>query len=151
MTSSLISASAKRDDLHLIAVIMGAESSKIRNDAAAKLLDYGFANYSFKEILGELAEESVPLQNGVEKTVDVSCKGKVNGLLPKNSKGEITRETIWNKNIKAPIKKDDVLGYVNIYSSGEQIGKLPITANEDVEKLTLWVTMRWILEGILTL
>lgn len=146
-----LSATAERDGMELVAVVLAGDSSDDRFSGAKKLLDYGFANYSFKEISGELAEESVPLQNGVEKTVGVSCKGKVNVLLPKNSKGEITRETIWNKNIKAPIKKDDVLGYVNIYSSGEQIGKLPITANEDVEKLTLWVTMRWILEGILTL
>ncbi len=146
-----LSATAERDGMELVAVVLAGDSSDDRFSGAKKLLDYGFANYSFKEISGELAEKSVPLQNGVEKTVGVSCKGKVNVLLPKNSKGEITRETIWNKNIKAPIKKDDVLGYVNIYSSGEQIGKLPITANEDVEKLTLWVTMRWILEGILTL
>lgn len=146
-----LSATAERDGMELVAVVLAGDSSDDRFSGAKKLLDYGFANYSFKEISGELAEKSVPLQNGVEKTVGVSCKGKVNVLLPKNSKGEITRETIWNKNIKAPIKKDDVLGYVNVYSSGEQIGKLPITANEDVEKLTLWVTMRWILEGILTL
>ena len=146
-----LSATAERDGMELVAVVLAGDSSDDRFSGAKKLLDYGFANYSFKEILGELAEKSVPLQNGVEKTVGVSCKGKVNVLLPKNSKGEIIRETIWNKNIKAPIKKDDVLGYVNIYSSGEQIGKLPITANEDVEKLTLWVTIRWILEGILTL
>lgn len=146
-----LSATAERDGMELVAVVLAGDSSDDRFSGAKKMLDYGFANYSFKEISGELAEESVPLQNGVEKTVGVSCKGKVNVLLPKNSKGEITRETIWNKNIKAPIKKDNVLGYVNVYSSGEQIGKLPITANEDVEKLTLWVTIRWILEGILTL
>lgn len=146
-----LSATAERDGMELVAVVLAGDSSDDRFSGAKKMLDYGFANYSFKEISGELAEESVPLQNGVEKTVGVSCKGKVNVLLTKNSKGEITRETIWNKNIKAPIKKDDVLGYVNVYSSGEQIGKLPIMANEDVEKLTLWVTIRWILEGILTL
>ena len=146
-----LSATAERDGMELVAVVLAGESSDDRFSAAKKMLDYGFANYSFKEILGELAEQSVALKNGTQKTVVVSCTGKVSVLLPKNSKNEITRETVWNKNIKAPIKKDDVLGYVNVYSAGEQIGKLPITANEDVEELTLWVTMRWILEGILTL
>ncbi len=146
-----LSATAERDGMELVAVVMAGDSSDDRFSGAKKMLDYGFANYSFKEILPQLEQDSVEVENGVEKTVDVSCKGNVNILLPKNAKDEITRETVWNKNIKAPIKKDDVLGYVNIYSSGEQIGKLPITANKDVEKLTLWVTFKWILDGILTL
>lgn len=146
-----LSATAERDGMELVAVVMAGESSDHRFSGAKKMLDYGFANYSFKEILPQLEQDSVDVKNGVEKTVDVICKGNVNILLPKNAKGEITREIVWNKNIKAPIKKDDVLGYVNIYSSGEQIGKLPITANENVEKLTLWVTFKWILDGVLTL
>ena len=146
-----LSATAKRDNMELVAVFMAGESSDDRFAGAKKLLDYGFANYSFSELAGDLKQEKVEIEKGVKKEVKVSCKGTVNILLPKKSKQNIIRKTEWNQEIKAPIKKGDVLGYVNIYNGEEQIGHLPITANEEVEKLSLWVTLRWILSGILTL
>ena len=118
---------------------------------AKKLLDYGFANYSFSEIGAELEETDIEIKNGVKKKVNINCAEKVNILLPKTQKSEIKREIQWNKNLTAPIKKDDVLGYVNVYSGDTQLGSLAITASEDVDKLTLWVTVGWILKGILTL
>ncbi len=146
-----LSATAERDGMELVAVVMAGDSSDDRFAGAKKLLDYGFANYSFSELKSELEETEVSLQNGVKPQVSVCCDKTVNLLLPKSSKNEVKRQTVWNKNIKAPIKKGDVLGYVNVYVGEAQVGSLPITANEDVEKLTLWVTVRWILKGILSL
>lgn len=146
-----LSATAQRDGMELVAVVLAGDSSDDRFAGAKKLLDYGFANYSFRELKGELKEESVKIEKGVKKSVKISCEGKANILLPKKQKDEITRDIQWKKNITAPIKRGDVLGYVNIYNKSSQIGSLPITANEDVEKLSLWVTLRWILNAILTL
>lgn len=146
-----LSATAQRDGMELVAVVLAGDSSDDRFAGAKKLLDYGFANYNFRELKGELKEESVKIEKGVKKSVKISCEGKANILLPKKQKDEITRDIQWKKNITAPIKRGDVLGYVNIYNKSSQIGSLPITANEDVEKLSLWVTLRWILNAILTL
>lgn len=146
-----LSATAQRDGMELVAVVMAGESSDDRFAGAKKLLDYGFANYSFRELKSELKEKTVNLEKGVKKSVNISCDGVVNILLPKKQKDEIKRETQWKKNITAPVKKGDILGYVNIYNKDSQIGRLPITAGEDVEKLSLWVTLRWILSAILTL
>ncbi len=146
-----LSATAERDGMELVAVVLAGETSNDRFAGAKKLLDYGFANYSFKEIGAELEQTEIAVKKGVNKTVKVSCEEKVNILLPKKNKDEITRETKWNKKISAPIKKGDILGYVNVYNKESQIGSLPITASEDNEKLSLWVTLRWILNGMLTL
>lgn len=146
-----LSATAECDGMELVAVVMAGESSDQRFSGAKKLLDYGFANFSFSEIGAELTQKDIAVEGGVEKRVAVSCKGKVNVLMPKTQKSEITRETVWNKKISAPVKKGSILGYVNVYLGDNQIGRLPITAEKDVEKLTLWVTFGWILKGILTL
>jgi D-alanyl-D-alanine carboxypeptidase (penicillin-binding protein 5/6) len=67
--------------------------------------------------------------------------------LPKTEKQEVTREIKWKKNLTAPIKKGDLVGDVDIYVGENQVGSLPIVANEDIERLTLWTTLRWILLG----
>ncbi len=147
-----LSATAERDGMELVAVVLAGESSDLRFSGAKKLLDFGFANYNFSELGGELEDGlTVKVEKGVIKKVKVVCEYKVNMLLPKTAKEEITRNTEWNENITAPIKKGDVLGYVNVYAGENSVGRLPITACEDVERLTLWVTVRWILSGVLSL
>jgi len=146
-----LSASALRDGLSLVAVVMAGETSSDRFEGAKKLLDYGFANYSFSKIKAELKETETVINGGVEPTVKITAEDTVNILLPKSAKGDIKRTTQWNKDIQAPIKKGDILGYVNVFSGQEQIGRIPIKANEDVEKMTFWVCMSEILKGLFKL
>ena len=87
----------------------------------------------------------------LKKKVLISAKDKVNLLLPKTSKQKITQKTEFKENITAPIKKGDVLGYVNVYVGEEPVGRIEIVANEDVKKLNLSVTFKWILNGLLSL
>ncbi len=146
-----LSATAQRDGMELVAVVMAGQSSDLRFSGAKKLLDYGFANFSFSEIGASLKETDIPLKKGVKKRTAVSCDDTVSALLPKTQKSEVKRETEWNEDITAPIKKGDVLGYVNVFIGDNQIGRLPITADEDVNKLTLWTAVGWILKGIISL
>ena len=147
-----LSATAERDGMELVAVVLAGESSDDRFSGAKKLLDYGFANYSFSELGGELEEGlNVDVKKGVIKNVKVKCDEKFHILLPKTAKEEVTRKIEWNDDIEAPIKKNDVLGYVNVYIGENQVGRLPINACEEVRRLNLWVTVKWILNGLLTL
>lgn len=146
-----LSATAQRDGMELVAVVMAGESSDLRFSGAKKLLDYGFANYSFKEIGAELSETEVDIIGGVKKKLSVLSDQKVNLLLKKSEKSEINRVTEWNSEIKAPIKRGDEIGRVNVYVGKTQVGSLPIVAKEDIEKLSLWVTIKWILGGMVTL
>ena len=147
-----LSATANRNGMELVAVVMAGETSNDRFNGAKKLLDYGFANYSFQTLSADLEDNlTVEIKNGVKKEVCVTSDQTVNILIQKTAKQEITRKTEWNKNITAPIKKGDELGYVNVYMGENQVGRLPIVANEDVERLNLWVTIRWILKGLFSL
>ncbi len=147
-----LSATANRNGMELVAVVMAGETSNDRFNGAKKLLDYGFANYSFQTLSADLEDDlTVKIKNGVKGEVCVTSNDTVNILIPKTAKQEITRNTQWNTDISAPIKKGDVLGYVNVYVGENQVGRLPIVANEDVERLNLWVTIKWILKGLFSL
>lgn len=143
-----LSASAQRDGLSLVAVVLAGDTSTDRFEGAKKLLDYGFANYSFTKIGAKLSETKAEVSGGTEKTVKIKADDTVDILLPKSSKSDIKRTTQWNKNISAPIKKGDVLGYVNVYNGENQVGRIPITAQNDVKKLTFWVAFCRILKGL---
>lgn len=134
-----LSATAERNGLELCAVVMAGETSDDRFGGAKKLLDYGFANYSFSVLESELKDTKVSLKGGVKRKVGVKAEGKVNCLLAKSESADITRTTEWNKKIEAPIKKGDVLGYVNVYSGENLLGRIPVTATENVKKLSVLV------------
>ncbi len=146
-----LSATAERNGLELCAVVMAGDTSNDRFGGAKKLLDYGFANYSFSVLKAELKYTEKDIKGGVKKTVGIAANDSVNALLAKNEKAEITRTTEWNKKIEAPIKKGDVLGYVNVFSGENQIGRIPITATEDVKKLSILVAMTQIFAKIFKL
>lgn len=143
-----LSASAQRDGLSLVAVILAGETSADRFEGAKKLLDYGFANYSFTKISAELKEKKIDVKSGADKVVNVKAEETVDILLPKSAKSDIKRVTEWNNNIVAPIKKGDILGYVNVYNGENQVGRIPILAQNDVKKLTFGLAFGRILKGL---
>ncbi|MBR7132997.1 MAG: D-alanyl-D-alanine carboxypeptidase [Clostridia bacterium] len=146
-----LSATAQRNGMELVAVVMAGESSNDRFNGAKKLLDYGFANYSFESLGAELSEKEISVSKGTVKKVELCTEENVSILLPKNSKEEITRTTEWKPDITAPIKKGEVLGYVNIYVGDNQVGQIKITAKSEVKRLTPWVTAGWILKEMFKL
>ena len=132
-----LAASAERDGLELVAVVMAGESSDARFSGAKKLLDYGFSNYSFSTVSPELKEEKVKINKGCEKFVNIKADEKISLLMQKSSKKEIKQVTEWNKKISAPIKKGDTLGYINVYVADEQVGRIPIKAQNNVNRLSI--------------
>ena len=143
-----LSATAERNGLELVAVVMAGDSSNDRFNGAKKLLDYGFANYSYSVLGGELEEKEIKVNKGIKKTVGIECSETVNILLPKNSTEKITRNVSFNKNITAPLKKGDILGYISVYVGDSEVGRLPIRATEELKMLTPLVAVGWILSGL---
>lgn len=130
-----VSATAKRGNMQLIAVVMGAETRDQRNQAAKMLLDYGFANYALYES-GERFIENATVLGGVSDSVPL-YSSRFSCVVDKTALSKI--ELIYDipESISAPISRGDVLGSI-IYKIGdEQIGKSDILANEDVSKITL--------------
>ena len=143
-----LSATAEREGLSLVAVIMAGETSTDRFEGAKKLLDFGFANFSFRQIGAELKGSEIPILEGEKKTLKVKAEEEICLLAKKSAKNDIKRETKWNKNITAPIKKGQTVGYVNIYSGDENIGKIPIKATENIKKRTFALSFGKILKGL---
>lgn len=146
-----LSATAKRNGMELVAVVMAGDTSNDRFNGAKKLLDFGFANYSFNTIDADLKETEVSVSKGTAKKIKVEAKEELNLLLPKQSKEEIERQVEWEKNITAPIKKGQTLGYVNVYVGEEELGRLKIIASEDMKRLTPIITAGWILKQMFKL
>lgn len=143
-----LSATAEREGLSLVAVVMAGETSTDRFEGAKKLLDFGFANFSFSQIGAELKETEIPILKGEKKTLKIKATEKLSLLAQKSAKNDIKRETEWNKNITAPIKKGQTVGYVNIYNGEENIGKIPIRATESIKQRTFGLSFGKILKGL---
>lgn len=143
-----LSATAQREGLSLVAVIMAGETSTDRFEGAKKLLDFGFANFSFSQIGAELRETEIPALKGEKKTLKIKATEELSLLAQKSAKNDIKRETEWNKNITAPIKKGQTVGYVNIYNGEENIGKIPIKATESIKQRTFGLSFGKILKGL---
>ena len=128
-----ISAAAERGDMQLIAVIMGSPNRDVRNAAASKLLDYGFANYGLYRVDGaELPP--VKLTGGVGRELKIK-HGDFTALLPAADIKSVTYETEIPECVAAPVKSGDVIGKIEFFSNGKPIGQTDITAFEDAGKI----------------
>jgi serine-type D-Ala-D-Ala carboxypeptidase (penicillin-binding protein 5/6) len=133
-----ISATAVRNNIRFIAVIMGSPTRDIRNREAGKLMDYGFAKYevvklAYKDdIVG-----SVKVLKGKESLVKAVPSDSFNILVEKGNKNEITRDIKINKEIKAEVKKGDKLGEIIASKNGVEVGKIDIVAKDSISKASL--------------
>lgn len=111
-----LSASATRNDLSLIAVIMKAPSTKVRFNEAQKLLDYGFNKFSFKSF-GNKDDviQTVSVNKGVKSTVDAILESNAGTLIEKGKESQISQSVEIDKNIEAPISKGDKIRSSNFY------------------------------------
>ncbi|MGF0034186.1 D-alanyl-D-alanine carboxypeptidase family protein [Bariatricus sp. SGI.154] len=132
-----VSATAKKDDIELIAVIMAAEDSKARVRDAITLCNYGFGKCNKYQEEKIKALEPVEIKRGVEKTVNAAQKESfayvdTTGADLKTIERKVTLE----KDIKAPIKKGDKIGAAKYYLNGTEIGSVDILATESVEEVS---------------
>jgi D-alanyl-D-alanine carboxypeptidase (penicillin-binding protein 5/6) len=131
-----ISATAKRNDLHLIAVIMGAETSDKRNVSVAKLLDFGFANYG-AYIDNSVSPEKIRIYGGKSDFASTYCEDWTT-LINKENSSKITSEIQMNEFATAPIKKGEIVGKVIYKLNDEIIGENPIYCAENIDKITFF-------------
>ena len=133
-----LSASATRNDLSLIAVVMKGPTSEIRFSEAKKLLDYGFANYSYTKTstAGDFLQ-ATDVQKGTTTSVNLVYESDSGALIKNSEKGEITSEVVLNENISAPIQAGDVLGSVRFLLNGEEISCVNLLAESDIEKISV--------------
>lgn len=134
-----LSASATRDDLSLIAVIMKAPSTKVRFNEATKLLDYGFANYTAQSFghKGDVVTSTV-VNKGIINSVNLVLEKDASILLKKGTDSNIEQNVVLNDNISAPIQKGDQLGTITYTLNNEQLLEVNLLAETDIQKNTIW-------------
>ena len=134
-----LTATAKKGDMRLIGVIMGEETSQKRNEEMTKMLDYGFNMYTVNKFLskdkkvGELKNDKSNLSK-----VNVVPTQDINVL---NKKGNEKRKLSYKLNItkdKLPIKKGEVVGYLDIYEKGRKLYKIDVTVEKDLKKANIF-------------
>lgn len=130
-----ISAAAKRGEMQLIAVVLGAPTSKERFAAASNLLNYGFANYGVTQF-GEKGSEirSVAVESGKSGSVMAVAKESSSALLQKSQIKKAKVHINLPKKVKAPVKKGSALGEIIITLDGETISRTDIVASHSVGK-----------------
>ena len=130
-----LSASAKRGNLELIAVVMGANTSKERFDEAKKMLDYGFANYdSF--IVGKKDDVIgyVTIEKGKVLNVDAVLENDSYVLLPKGQDSNIDKKIVLPEGAKAPLAKGEEIGNMIITLNGKEIHRIKLVAKDSVDR-----------------
>ena len=147
-----MSATAERDGLSLVAVVLGCKSGTERFKDAASLLDYGFANYTTQKLaLPKNARDDVQVEGGMVKTIKVECSDPGDMIVSRMATNKITSELKIKKKIEAPIKKGDRVGEVNYYLDGELLKNIPITAKESVDKMTFSSVLGGLFNSLLEL
>lgn len=130
-----VSAVAKRGDLMLLAVVMGAPDPKVRFKDAAALLDYGFGNCALYTDENKDALKPVLVSRGVKKEVSCQYKGEFHYLDTRGRNLEkVEKEIIYEKELKAPVKKGSVVGKAVYTLDGEKIGQMDIVSAENIRK-----------------
>ncbi|MFW5980246.1 MAG: D-alanyl-D-alanine carboxypeptidase family protein [Halanaerobiales bacterium] len=137
-----LAATARRDDMRLISVILGADTEKQKDEETAKLLNYGFNSFN-KEVIIEEGEkvDDINIPNGEKRFVSGYIDEDLKVALQRGEEDELEIETKIKDDISAPISKGDVVGQRIVKLDGEELGMVNIVAEEDVKKASIFVRL----------
>lgn len=133
-----LTSTAKRNDMRLISVVMKEPSSQVRNSETISLLNYGFSNYKIKTILKkEQKLGTIEVQNGKKEFADITILEDATNLESINDNKEYSFNIVTDK-VKAPLKKGDKVGTLELTEQGTVIKRLNITVKENIPKANIW-------------
>ena len=136
-----LSASASREGMELIAVVLGAETSQDRFGACKQMLDYGFANFSL--VTPQLEQLcAVPVKLGVSDSVTAVPAQDITLLIDKAQKGHVTTQITLEESVSAPVSQGQRLGTLTIRCGEQVLSQIPMVAGEAVQKRT-WGQIFW--------
>lgn len=133
-----LTSTAKRNDMRLISVVMKESSSQVRNSETISLLNYGFSNYKIKTILKKDQKlGTIEVQNGKKELADITILEDATNLESINDNKEYSFNIVTDK-VKAPLKKGDKVGTLELTEQGTVIKRLNITVKENIPKANIW-------------
>ena len=133
-----LSATAERDGMELIAVILKAPTSAQRFAGAQALLNYGFASYGLAEIQTPGDLSPIPVRLGAEKAVSARLEGETALLAEKEKLGALETELTMETELSAPVAEGQEVGRLTVTSGGETLAEFPLVADRAVARLTYW-------------
>ncbi len=138
-----LGASAKRDDMRLISVIVGAENSKTRFNESASLLNFGFKNFESQK-LADVSKviQNIPVLKGKIANIDVFASEDFSAVVKKGDVSNYQVDYEIEENIKAPTKAGDVVGKIIISKNGNLVKKIAAVVREDVKPLSIFETAK---------
>ncbi|WP_028548733.1 D-alanyl-D-alanine carboxypeptidase family protein [Paenibacillus sp. UNC451MF] len=136
-----LSATAKRDNLRVISVVMGEPNTKTRNAEVSSLFDYAFSQYTNLSIVNKGDDlGQVRISKGEKPQVPLTATQRYSLLLKKGEAAEgIRHEVQLDQDLKAPITKGQQVGKIVVYKGDQVLSEFPLIAPEDVKKAGLWV------------
>lgn len=130
-----LSASATRGQTTLIAVVLGAETSKKRNAQVTSLLDYGFSSYETAAVFSKgKSVKKVSIDKGEPQIINAVTAETAAAFIKKGDKNKIEHKVIIDKDIELPLKKGDKIGVLELYYNGHKAGNCNLVSDRDVKK-----------------
>ncbi|MBR6575058.1 MAG: D-alanyl-D-alanine carboxypeptidase [Clostridia bacterium] len=133
-----VSATALREDLHLIAVIIGGESSQSRNADAAALLSWGFANFAAVQLGADRPLLPLPVDLGKQDTVALELGESLPRVLPRADLSRLEKTLELPQRLAAPIEPGQQVGDLVVRLEGKEVCRVPVLAAEGVQRLGIW-------------
>ena len=126
---------AKRGNMRLLAIVLGEEVSKVRNQETVDLLDYGFNLYKVNIVRkkGEIID-NIKLKKSNKKTVDIVLENDVTVLSKKSDSDKAYKEKVILDKINLPLKKNSKVGVLELYDNSKKIGSYNLVINKDIKK-----------------
>ncbi len=139
-----LAATAHRGDTRLIAVVIGAESAKIRNASIASMFDEAFAEYATRTILqgGEPIAERAPVDGAKQKDIAVAPENSLVAFCKRADEGKFTVSVQLNENLRAPIAVGEAVGTAVLYRDGVEVSRTTLVAAEEAERYSWWDAFR---------
>lgn len=143
-----LSGTAERDGMGLIAVVMAAPDYKVRFREVMQLLDYGFANYAIEKGREKgYAMGEVPVEKGMTDPVEAVVAEEISVLVPKGKEAQWETKTELLPAVSAPVEAGTKVGELVYLRDGEEVGRVELTAGENVEKANVDTMLRRMLAG----
>lgn len=135
-----LTATAKKGDMRVIAVVFGAPTSKERNKLITEMFDYAFSQYETKRFYAKGDElGKVTVEKGQQRNIKIAAGESISLLTKKGEKMDDVKTSLkLNKNIQAPIKKGDEIGKIVLIKNGKVLSENSAIAAENVKPATWW-------------
>ena len=144
-----MSATAERDGMELIAVVMAAPTAADRFEDAKATLDYGFGAYTLMQVYPESPLAPIPVLLGTVGQIQPELERECRVLVRKGEEGSVTTQLTLAQDLEAPVEAGQKVGQLEILVNGELRDTVPIISSQQVQRLTTGGILQRMLRGLL--